>query len=484
MKELYKVVIVDDEAFAREALEFLVNWENLGFELVGSAENGKQALEIIAEYQPDLVITDIAMPEMSGMELIAYVREHMHFQPKFVILSAYGTFDYAKEAMRLGVENYILKPIIRREVTQKLADIKEDMDREKRERAVREKTDRSLANLSCSYLSRFLNGVAEEEELYKLELILNLQERQRRMLAVKGIRSREVLMLALQNEHLVPEPYEIMFLTSDFAAVVLDFEKEGLGKQMIHALTDVRDTAYVVMDLGLVGSRREIGEAWKLVTQVMDYCFYREKRSRVFCQEDREWLEKQNALYCHEILEEPEEENFRDCEQVSNYCAALRGRNIEPRQLRIIVLARLIAMKDETGEQLKWQVSWMFFEELRDIWMQIIREKKESIDKNQTGSQITVYIQEHFHENITIQDMAGELCYNEVYLGKLVKKETGMTFRQYLNKVRLEYAEKCLRESSDSVIEISMDSGFSNPDYFYRKFREKNGMTPTEFRKR
>lgn len=88
MKELYKVVIVDDEAFAREALEFLVNWENLGFELVGSAENGKQALEIIAEYQPDLVITDIAMPEMSGMELIAYVREHMHFQPKFVILSA------------------------------------------------------------------------------------------------------------------------------------------------------------------------------------------------------------------------------------------------------------------------------------------------------------------------------------------------------------------------------------------------------------
>ncbi len=482
MKKLYKVLIVDDEAFAREALEILVGWENLGFELIGSAEDGKQALTMIAEYQPELVITDIAMPGMSGIELITYVREHMYYQPKFVILSAYGTFDYAKEAIRLGVKDYILKPVIRREVMQKIADIKETMDREGQEREVREKMDRSLGKLSCSYLSGLLAGVAEEDELYKLEMILNLKERQRRMFAVKGIRSREVFMRALKSMNLVPETYEIMFLAPDFVAVILDYTEDG--GRLLQALQGAEELFYVVVDLGIVGGWREIREAWKLVAQVIDYCFYRGRKNRSFCQEDRAWLKQSNEMYCREILEEPELGSSGECEQAEAYCNAFYSHNIEPGQLRVIVTSRLLAVQDETGEQLRRQVSWMFFDELKDIWMQVIGEKKESTDADNIGIQIKDYVRAHFHENISLQDMAGELCYNEVYLGKLVKRETGMFFRQYLNEVRLEYAQKRLTESTDSMMEIALDSGFSNPDYFCKKFREKNGMTPTEFRKR
>lgn len=484
MEELYKVLIVDDESFAREALELAVNWERLGFELIGGAADGWQAMEMIAEYQPDLVITDIAMPGMDGLELISRVREQMYYQPKFIILSAYGTFDYAKEAMRLGVETYILKPIIRTEVKQKLTEVKEEMDREKREKAVKDKMDRSLEKLSSTYMMRLLNGMAGEEILYKLEMILRLKEKDRRLCAVKGVRDRQSFVYALRKAGIVPEQYEIMFLTPNFVAVILDYEKDDLGTVILQALLEEEDSVYIVIDLGFVANWKDIQESWKLADQVMDCCFYRMEKSRIFSKASMESLKQKNHGYSKEILGEPESGNLEDGRQVEIYCNTIKSHNIEPEQLRIMVLARLLEMQDDTREMLRQQVHWMFFEELKNLWIQIVTEKKETLDTENISGQIENYIRQHFRENITIQNMANTLCYNEVYLGKLVKKETGMSFRQYLNKVRLEYAEKRLKDSDDSMIEISGDSGFSNPDYFCKKFREKNGMTPTEFRKR
>lgn len=490
MKECYKVLIVDDEPFAREGLELMVNWNQLGFELAGSAENGRQALEMIAEYQPDLVITDLLMPEMGGIELIDYVRKHMFYQPEFVILSGYGTFDYAKEAIRLDVNHYILKPIMRNEVQQKLADIKTDMDSQRQGHKIWEKINRGLGKLSCSYLAWLLNGQAGEEEVYKLEIILKLKEKYRRLAVVKSMsgkdeeKNRDMLTGVLKKMHIIPEPYEIMFLTPNFAVLIVDYEEENFEKVLLQTLSADTDSAHIVLNLGLVSSCREIREAWKLVEQVMDYCFYREYENRTFCMEDMEMLCQKNREFSNELLKETGTESLSDACYVRACCAALRDHNVEPEQLRIVVFVRLLELQDESGEELRQQIRWMLFEELKDIWIWVVREKKEDCDTENITNQIKTYMEAHFCENITIYDMAQEFHYNEVYLGKLVKRKIGMTFRQYLNKVRMDYAERLLKESRDSVIEISYASGFSNPDYFCKKFRERNGMTPTEFRKR
>lgn len=493
MEGLYKVLIVDDEAFAREGLSTLMEWEKFGFVLLGEAENGPQAIRMIAEHQPDLVITDISMPEMSGIELIAYVREHMSYQPNFVILSGYGTFEYAKEAMRLNVDNYILKPVIRSEVQEKLIEVKAGMDRQRQEQRVREQTNKKLQLLSRSYLMQLLDGTAGENT-YKLELILNLRGKSRQMFVIKIVTEsgeehiRERLMLSMERIGIVPEPYEMIFMAPNFAVIFLDYTGEQLEKRLSEALLEFTDAVYIVMKLGCVENSKDILRVWKQVSQIMDYCFYRGNKSRIFREEDMESVRLMNSRYCRDILKGPEKDEEDDREGVIAYCSRLRSHNIEPEQIRVLILARLMEAKTEVGEsemdELQHRIPWLLFEELKDIWVKLVREEKADSSAEDISIQIEEYIRNHFRENITIQDISRELCYNEFYLGKLIKKKTGMTFRQYLNKVRLDYAEKLLEGSYGSVIEIAHNSGFSNPDYFCKKFRERNGLTPTEFRKR
>lgn len=127
---MYRVIIVDDEAEIRKGLQLKINWEACGFRIVGEAANGREALACIEQQRPDLVITDIRMPTMDGMELLKRcVRDYPGI--KTVVLSGYEDFDYAKTALQCGAKDYLLKPVIRREFREVLQKLKEEMDRER-----------------------------------------------------------------------------------------------------------------------------------------------------------------------------------------------------------------------------------------------------------------------------------------------------------------------------------------------------------------
>ena len=125
----YKVLLVDDEEEVRNAIEQRINWEELGFEVIGKAQNGVKAMEIAEKLQPDVVITDIKMPYMNGLELARNLKEE-NPGVRILILTGFDEFEYAKEAVHLEIEEYILKPLNAAEITKVFEDLKKKLDQE------------------------------------------------------------------------------------------------------------------------------------------------------------------------------------------------------------------------------------------------------------------------------------------------------------------------------------------------------------------
>ena len=169
---MYKVLLVDDEPFITEGLSDAVDWSAFGLEVVGSAEDGEEALERLREVQVDLLITDISMPIMTGLELIRKARE-LQPQLKAIILSGYNEFDFLKEGMRLGIENYLLKPIRFEELEATLADTVRKLDADKPAQAFGED---EIGILRDNVMTRWVNGriafpeLAERTELLGIDL--------------------------------------------------------------------------------------------------------------------------------------------------------------------------------------------------------------------------------------------------------------------------------------------------------------------------
>mgnify|MGYP001594635971 FL=1 len=117
---LYRVMIVDDEPFVRKGLRSLINWESYNFSICYEADNGRDALKLAKDFRPDLIITDIKMPEMDGLELVKKCVENADIESKYIILTGFSNFEYAQRSMGYGVCNYILKPVEEEEIIETL----------------------------------------------------------------------------------------------------------------------------------------------------------------------------------------------------------------------------------------------------------------------------------------------------------------------------------------------------------------------------
>ena len=130
---MYRVIVVEDEVLVREAICENINWNGLGYELAGNCENGKSAIEFLEETEVDVVLTDICMPYMDGMQLSEYIHQNMP-DVRVIIFSGFDEFEYAKKAIQYHVEDYLLKPVTAFELSEVLTKLKEKMDEERRQK--------------------------------------------------------------------------------------------------------------------------------------------------------------------------------------------------------------------------------------------------------------------------------------------------------------------------------------------------------------
>lgn len=521
--ELHRVILVDDEVFTRKGLIKLIDWEASGFQISGEADNGEDALELIRSQRPDLVITDIRMPVLDGLGLIRQLIEEDEEPPAFVIISGYDDFSYAQQAVRYGVHDFILKPIDEGEFTEmlrrlsgRLQEEREGKEREQRleNQAMIESIIRNEAgeqfisnweaqlNLTSGdclyYMFVELNDLhpwrqgGEELPLYQF-----MEQVEKALQEIVG--EEQPLYL---HEHrsrigvIVPERLLKPFHNNirSFAEALHTRIKVWEGRVFIYASCPVQ---------GLAGLRR----AYESAKEALLYKYVHDHDGIVVHSQTSEctiqYVPVDQELY-HRLIEQIEEYRLEELGrsikqmfrrfQERRYAPEAVKMNIHQCVLGVIDIIRGMDGDEQSLVSLDPIVGWhdlnLSLQELQRLFTAFAEESGQYISvlrkEQQKGGihKIRAYIEEHYHENISLKSIAAKFYMNPVYLGQLFRKTYGVYFNDFLLQLRIGEAKRLLRQTDMRIYEVADRVGFSNPDYFVTQFEKLEKLTPSEYRSR
>lgn len=537
---MYRILLVDDESQIRIGLKKKISWEDAGFTLCGEAANGKEALQAIEELQPDLVITDIRMPVMNGIDLLNACKEK-HKNIKLIVISGYDEFEYVKEAMKCGAQDYLLKPVIRKEMQELLQSIYSELEQRKedkeRERQLRNDLDDSLQQLREHFWLRLVRSDNDESrpQIYQeasrlgLEGLINGQARL--LFATVKIRDTRhseelkspdaLLLLAffLLSRELIEmrgtEGQGHVFrnpANNSLLHLVLHIDDFGLEEAERWLKTDYQNQINSLLKIrSVIG----IGEPVKGVGELR----------KGFLSSQLKWLQSMPA-HNHKNLDSHDdrnEETFEFSNQMERQLASsLEEGNTEAfnkhlisifhgetpmnlQQLSMLCLRMLLFMEQfsqRRGIRLE-KVQHMLWGLPESIWRldkpehamnYIILLGQEIMDKlqkaapssgNEIIEEIQLYLHDHYaSEDVSLSKLANRFHLHYTYLSELFKKQTGQNYSDFLKNLRIEKAKELLGDPLLQVSDITELVGFVNPNYFSQVFKKTVGVSPNEYRQR
>jgi len=512
---MHKVLLVDDEVFARTGLRGLIPWNRLGFEIVAEAANGEEALQLIQEEQPDLVVTDIRMPVLDGLELIRTVKEREIANPRFIIISGYNDFKYAQQAVRFGVEDFILKPIDETELSNTLRRVADSI---KRKQLLEEGHPALHLSLLDSLLSGRLDkayipgalaalGLPTEGEfcciLAEVNDVVLEPDADPSADDWKAQLARAAGALTGGREPLLHEPGE-------WTVGLLLPKSEAFGSWEEAAetlLRAVRPRAGVLrLYVGDPAPAPErIHHSYRSARHAMEFKYAldgkavvsgRDLEGRTLVRTDLPSALFDRLLHAMEEMDTAEAEAVLD-----EMFASFRSERFAPDAVAASI-DRLIRAVNGTVRAMdgdehrlascaalaEWRERPMTLGGLRKLTADFVAEASgymaELRKERAKGSihQIKAYIERHFRENINLKVIAQQYYMNPVYLGQLFKKTYGVYFNDFLLDLRIREAKRLLRQTDMRIYEIAAEVGFSNPEYFAAQFEKVVHMTPKEYR--
>jgi two-component system response regulator YesN len=510
------VLLVDDEPLVRRGLAGKIDWQRYGLAVVAEAENGNQALEKIALPEVNLVITDIKMPGTSGLELIRRASE-LRPELRFVVLSGYDEFDFAKEAMRYGVRHYLLKPTKPSELDRVLREAVQELDEQAEERAVQkeiaERLHKSLPMIReqffrdllmgrlynneelSSYLAFF--GIADEPvglvlfvlpEPSNYESILTL-----RWTVERAMGDSAFLFTAIVKDRLA--------LVVPAGSVTLLLERLDSVRKRFRRLTGLPMTVAV----GGTGRIASLSALYERANTYLSYRFHYGDDSLITSDDvvaearrDRGGDMEYNKDRVAVAVQCGDEAEFR--RSIDVLMQELRDRRTPPRDVNSHMVELLLAVARGDGyENLPGYLECMKhiqrattidevqrlvcdccvpvlranYAELRSKRSLLVEKVRRAVADNLGNSELS------------LKWLAANLVYANVdYLSKAFKKETNENFNRFVTRLRMEKARELLMAGPFPVAEIARRVGFGdNAQYFSRVFRSQTGLTPTEFRK-
>lgn len=511
---MYKVLVVDDDLLVREGISTIVDWPSIGAELVGAAENGVQAFERIEEHSPDIVITDLEMPGMDGLELTRRTKERFP-ETTVVILSGHGEFGYAREAMQLGVRHYLLKPSGEEEICRVLREIMQEKEWKRGKENFLEKIRRNLEKVMPEVREQFLKDyvsgrVYSAHDLSFYSDYLNIAEGQVSALLLKMEAPPEYEKLfALKRMAEEMMRNEGPVVAAIIGETVLLVAQSQLFQQMAAWLTRIKDVFfnYYSIDVTIAvsgsGSFRNLPELYREAQDVLTYRFYLGEGS-IITREDvrRRWSPSDVplAMDVDKIAGVVKSGNRGQTErELDAYFLKLRGADCDIHPAKTYCLELFSAIvRQSPPEQMASQMKRMSEFERADTLEHIaalIRSVAGTIANanfEQTSRKhgavldsVIRCVEQHLHrEELSLTWIAKEMMYmNEDYLGKLFKKELGEKFSQYVQRIRMEKAKRLLAETDLKTYEIAERIGLGKyPQYFSQAFKKHTGVSPTEFR--
>lgn len=531
---LYRIMLVDDEEEVRKAIIHNMDWATLGFEVAGDAENGEDALEKLEQLEPDVVITDIRMPYMDGLTLTARIREK-YPSMKILIFSGYDDFEYAKQAIKLNVTEYILKPVNSEELAVILKRIRESLDEEIEQRqninSLRESYTGSLPILRELFLNDLVRGItdasAAASKLREYEIdILDARKWLTAVIHVEKVEQSETQELSLHQE-LIPisvrelmedclKPYcrFVIFNSTEGITVIAAIDEHNTQAGLINLFDDIckesRRLLAVTITVGVghgSDTLQEIDNSYRTAVDALGY---------------RAIVGQGRTIYINDV--EPVgrgklQFNAKDEEQLAavikfgsqeriesvirELAACMDDAKVHTRQYQVYMMSivncliRLMQQYDlDIDDMFDSKVQYeellqgiCLKEEFADRVIPIVCRMNEAMNRERDNTTRRViqeakeYIREHYPDpELSVETLCRHLHMSPAYFSTVFKKETGQTYVNYLTEVRLGKAVELLNETDDKTYMIAQKVGYQEQNYFSYVFKKRYGVSPTKYR--
>ncbi len=504
---MFTAMIIDDERLVREGIKGLIDWEKAGFRLGTCGKDGREGLANILRENPDLVLVDIKMPGITGLEVIKEAKKQ-GFAGHFIILTGFSEFEYARTALTMGVGGYLLKPVDEEELLEYVEKVRKSLEE------THSLEQYHSQNEGKARQELFRRMVLKEGNMAQLE-----EDVKRHHLTLDG----DIFCIAVCREEEDGDGrdhgalYEkVKTLTEGDAFCIETFPTEDqvilVGRSVEYSRwkerlekRNKRVESYYGRKLKIalgnnVKQWQELFCSYESARYLMDQAF-------IFDQEDiltidlicslegrgeevtMEWLEM--------LIEVGEAEGIRKAmEMFKDYCTwnllkeseikMILVQNMVQLQMRLSQKYAAASVDNESMQQLLRQLAGADgMKNLLDRYEQALLglSRKIGTAGGSIIQRVSYYMEKNYDKDLKLESIAKNFNYNSAYLGKLFRRETGENFNNALDRIRITNARRLLKETGLKVYQISEMVGYGSIDYFYMKFKKYVGISPKEYRK-
>lgn len=527
--KMLKVLLVDDEPSVIEGLRIFVNWNQMGFEIVGEASDGTSSFSLISKTRPELVICDIWMPGLNGLELIEKVNANIYPTPKFILLSGHNDFAYAQKALQLSAIGYLTKPLCPEELTHELTNAASMIQNER----ISKQENLELIRYTTNQLyNDIMAGKCSEKLIRKARFIFNIPENAK-VRVVQFItdagdktynnpenRVYDLLMrlTGIQNENCV-----FYNGNGNYVIVMNDsmqaFQSDAIfAEQLTGQLKTIDPENYgfcafwtLISGVSNSGVLESIYSCGKQLEQLQTYCLLHPESS-VVCYnslDESVLLNEQSKtglgtvfpeLFFDNIVNALKGNDEREVSSVVDKFFNELNKNGGSRSLYSIYLYRLADVVGKMAYAYGIDVNRAIHHFTKSIDnmnpnckklaidMCIFVFQKQNINNNKPlvllENEIINYIKTNFRNSLSLQNIAEIFSLSPIIISKIIKKKTEKKFNDYLNYLRIEYAKMLIASANMKITSVCDESGYADYCYFTEKFKELTGVSPSEYKKK
>lgn len=502
---MYKILIVDDERNEREGIARLIR--KYGYDLeVHLAANGEEALSIFEKVKIDILLTDIQMPLMSGMELISQVNQR-GWSPVCIIYSAYGRFDYAQSAIRLGVLQYLLKPINLTEFEKLFQDVFR-ICKEKEERLNEQKMmEQNLRDEQEEKIARSLLVYLESNENEELEELRELEGAVWTPILFSGYSNIAIKYWEnyLEDIHRIFGIENLVVNRGDSQFLLLLKDSELSEKEVTKKCSEVLKlskskyfTEMFIVAGNACSTLGELKKEYEQIAEHLDYQFFRSES--MFLYNRNGALRKTSdvlSLYFEKILTSAKLSDFKgmreEFQKVFHYVESQEGFSsiyIKYHFSEIVKKCCELLHREETLLQIVEEIYCaQSIQGMKDSVLSLIESLEKNHDQNVEESRLVSKAKQLVQENyrdctLSVAAIAEELHVSAAYLSALYKMETGQTLIKYISRYRIEKAKELLVTTNYKISDVAERVGYLNTSYFISLFKNTTGDSPAKYREK
>lgn len=526
--KLLRVLLVDDEPFIVQGLSVLVDWEREGYEIVATAADGREAFEYLKKHQVDLIVADIKMPVMTGIELLEKIRKDKISDAHFVILTGYSDFEYAQQAIRYQCMDYVLKPVEKEqllEILRKIANMTEnerlkEQNKQKFEQAYFARNIIALLygkhdEINIDYVKkqmRLSEGIRYIDiELYTPTEMDEYEDGELRKLQRKLYESC-LDFLKEDEKHCIfdvssdDKRYDIGFIYCDYMADMQGVTEKQYLNHFLKSIETALGHPVRMMAGKKVADIVSVAKSYRSAHVLTSLEAFREKKNIYYYEEELQ-VNQGGIVLCKQSLDGllhaiEQNDSMLIRKSVEELYEELKRMGVSADTVNLNInyllfqLIHLATQQDDclNQEEILHHISESSFEEgiMRGSRAHLTRFSLEYADylgqlRKQVSrgviAEVEREVRENYAANLTLRELSQKYYVNSAYLGQLFRKKHGVSFKEYLNNYRMEQAAQKLLRTDQKIYQIAQEVGYKDLDYFINRFILAKGCTPAKFRR-